>query len=159
CPRLVWQFRRQWLGRMPSPKRKAKPRRRHFAPRSRDLFGVDQSVVATLPDDVPGEGYLNSLSALQAEQYLAIANIMLERVLGPAKGPPPALQQKLFGEHPASGDERAAAAKVARDLARRAYRRPAQDEEIETLLKVFDLAQANKQSYMASLRLMLKAVL
>lgn len=124
-----------------------------------DLFGVDRSVAATLPDDVAGEGYLNSLSPLQAEQYLAIANTVLERALGPAEGPPTALQQKLFGEQPASGDERKAAAKIARDLARRAYRRPAQDEEIETLLKVFDLAQANKQSYTASLRFMLKAVL
>src|SRR5262249_42274858 len=69
------------------------------------------------------------------------------------------LQQKLFGEPPASGDERAAATKVARDLARRAYRRPPHDEEIETLLKVFDLAQANKLSYAASLRFMLKGIL
>jgi hypothetical protein len=44
-------------------------------------------------------------------------------------------------------------------LARRAYRRPAQDEEIETLLKVFDLAQANMYPYAASLRFMLKAIL
>lgn len=129
-----------------------------------DLFGVDRSVAATLPDDVAGEGYLNSLSPLQAEQYLAIANTVLQRALGPAKGPPPspqqnALQRQLFGKSPSSGDGRQAAAKVARDLARRAYRRPAQDEEIETLLKVFDLAQADNQPYAASLRLMLKAIL
>src|SRR5204862_2635016 len=54
---------------------------------------------------------------------------------------------------------REAAAKVARSLARRAYRRPANDEEMETLLKVFDLAQANKRPYAAALRLMLKAML
>ena len=39
------------------------------------------------------------------------------------------------------------------------YRRPANEEEIETLLEVFDLAQANELSYTASLRLMLKAML
>lgn len=124
-----------------------------------DLFGVDPSVAAELPDDVPGQGYLNTLSPLQSEQYLAIANTVLDRVLGPSKGPPTEQQEKLFGKPPESGEARDAARKVARTLARSLYRRPAKDEEIETLLKVFDLAQANKLSYMASLRLMLKAML
>jgi hypothetical protein len=120
---------------------------------------MDRSVVAGLPDDVPGEGYLNSLSPLQSELYLTIANNVLERALGPAGGPPTAIQRQLFGESPAIGEEREAAAKVARSLARRTYRRPANDEEMETLLKVFDLAQANMRPYAAALRLMLKAML
>lgn len=124
-----------------------------------DLFGVDRAVVAALPDDVPGQGYLNSFSPLQTEQYLAIANTVLHRALGPPEGPPTERQQKLFGKPPESGAARDAARKVARTLARGVYRRPAKEEEIETLLKVFDLAQANKLSYMASLRLMLKAML
>ncbi len=124
-----------------------------------DLFGVDPSVAAELPDDVAGQGYLNTLSPLQTEQYLAIANTVLDRVLGPPEGPPTERQQKLFGKPPESGDARDAARKVAQTLARSVYRRPAKKEEIETLLKVFDLAQANKLSYMASLRLMLKAML
>ncbi len=44
-------------------------------------------------------------------------------------------------------------------LARNAYRRPASEEELELLLRVFDLAQENKLDYSASLSLMLKAVL
>ena len=124
-----------------------------------DLFGVDPSVAAELPDDVAGPGYLNTLSPLQTEQYLAIANAVLDRVLGPPEGPPTERQQKLFGKPPDSGDARDAARKVARTLARSVYRRPAKEEEIETLLKVFDLAQENQLSYMASLRLMLKAML
>ncbi|MGC3967767.1 MAG: DUF1592 domain-containing protein [Pirellulales bacterium] len=124
-----------------------------------DLLGVDPSVAATLPDDVPGEGYLNSLSPLQTEQYLVIANAVLERALGPTDGPPNALQKKLFGDSPAKGKERSAAAQVVRGLARRAYRRPATEEEVETLLQVFDLAQANKLSYATSLRFALKAML
>jgi len=124
-----------------------------------DLFGVDPSVAADLPDDVAGEGYLNALSPLQTEQYLAIANTVLDRVLGRPDGPPTEAQKKLFGEPPQGGNAREAAKKVARSLARSAYRRPANEEEIETLLKVFDLAQAKKLSYTASLRLMLKAVL
>jgi hypothetical protein len=124
-----------------------------------DLFGVDPAVVTELPDDVPGQGYLNTFSPLQTELYLAIANTVLDRVLGPPEGPPTERQQKLFGKPPESGAARDAAGKVARTLARSVYRRPANDEEIETLLKVFDLAQANKLSYMASLRFMLKAML
>ncbi len=38
-----------------------------------DLFGVDPAIADGLPDEVSGEGYLNSLSPLQSEQYLAIA--------------------------------------------------------------------------------------
>jgi hypothetical protein len=124
-----------------------------------DLLGVDRSVAASLPDDVAGEGYLNSLSPLQTEQYLEIANAALERAFGPADGPPTSLERRLFGEPPAKGKERATAAKVVRELAHQAYRRPAKDEEVETLLKVFDLAQANKLSYAASLRFTLKAML
>ena len=39
-----------------------------------DLLGVDPAVADELPDEVFGEGYLNTLSPLQSEQYLAIAN-------------------------------------------------------------------------------------
>jgi hypothetical protein len=46
-----------------------------------DLFGVEPTVADELPDEVFGEGYLNALSPLQSEQYLAIANEVLERVL------------------------------------------------------------------------------
>lgn len=115
------------------------------------LLGVDPSLAAELPDDVPGEGYLNTLSPLQTEQYLAIANTVLDRL-------PAETQKKWFGDPP-QGDVREAAKSVARKLARNAYRRPATEGEIESLLKVFDLAQANKLSYIASLRLMLKAIL
>ena len=80
----------------------------------KDLFGVDPSVVAELPDDVAGPGYLNTLSPLQTEQYLAIANTVLDRVLGPPEGPPTDRQQKLFGKLPDGGDARDAARKVAR---------------------------------------------
>lgn len=125
-----------------------------------DLLGVDPSVAEELPDEVAGEGYLNSLSPMQTEQYLGIANAVLDRVLALKGKPPTAVQRRLFGEAPAPGaDPREAAKKVARSLARQAYRRPPSDEEIETLLGVFDLGQANELGYDGSLRLMLKAVL
>src|SRR5206468_9070953 len=49
-----------------------------------DLLGVDPKVADDLPDEVFGAGYLNTLSPLQSEQYLAIANEALDRSLGPS---------------------------------------------------------------------------
>jgi len=126
----------------------------------RDLFGVDPAVAAELPDEVFGEGYLNTLSPLQSEQYLSIANEVLERILAPKDQPPTEVQKRLFGDTPAlDSDLRAAAKTVASKLARSAYRRPESEAELDLLLRVFDLAQENKLDYPASLRLMLKAVL
>lgn len=125
-----------------------------------DLLGVDPAVAQELPDEVPGEGYLNSLSPLQTEQYLSIANVVLNQALAPKGKPPTEVQKRLFGETPEKGaDLRVAAREVARKLARSAYRRPASDAEVEVLLCVFDLGRANKLDYTAALRLMLKAVL
>jgi mono/diheme cytochrome c family protein len=124
-----------------------------------DFLGVDPAVAHDLPDEVFGEGYLNTLSPLQSEQYLGIANDVLDRIL-PANGATSEVQKRFFGNPPAPGtDARAAAKNVARSLARKAYRRPASEEEVDVLLGVFDLATKNKLAYPAALRLMLKAVL
>ena len=113
-----------------------------------------------LPDEVIGEGYLNTLSPLQSEQYLEIANKVLDQILAPDGAPPTKVQKRLFGNPPAPGtDTRAAARKVARSLARNAYRRPPSEAELDVLLQVFDLARENKLAIRQSLRLMLKAVL
>lgn len=122
-----------------------------YANTLRDLLGVETSVAAGLPEDVPGEGYLNAISPLQSEQYLEIADEALNRTK---------LLKQLFGETPKSGgDLRLAAGKVARSFARSAYRRPPSDDEVEVLLRVFDLGRENKLSYSESLRLMVKAAL
>jgi hypothetical protein len=125
----------------------------------RDLLGVDPSVAGELPDEVFGEGYLNTLSPLQSEQYLAIANDALDRVLGPKDGPPTKAQKQLFGKTPPPGDEREAARKIASSLARNAYRRPPTESEVDVLLRVFDLARENRLAYPEAMRLMLKAIL
>jgi mono/diheme cytochrome c family protein len=125
-----------------------------------DLFGVDPAIAKDLPDEVAGAGYLNSFSPLQSEQYLGIANEVLDRILAPEGKAPTAIQKRLFGKTPAPGaDARAAAKKVAQSLARSAYRRPPSDAEVDVLLQVFDLGQKSKLSYAGSLRLMLKAML
>ena len=125
-----------------------------------DLLGVNTNMARELPEEVFGAGYLNSLSPLLMEQYLMIANEVLGHVLAPEDAPPTALQKRLFGEAPAAGtDNREPARKMIRGLARRAYRRPASERELDVLMEVFDLARENGRSYSASLRLVLKAVL
>lgn len=126
----------------------------------RDLYGVDPSVVENLPEEVVGEGYLNSISPLQSELFLEIANEVVSRVIAPEGEAPTAMQKQLFGEVPAKGaDLREEARRIARSLARDAYRRPPTDRELDTLVDVFDLARENKLGYTASLGLMWKAVL
>lgn len=125
-----------------------------------DLYGVSPSIADSLPEDVVGEGYLNSISPLQSELFLDIANRVVEQVVAPEGKPPTEVQNRLFGETPTSGaDLRKAARQVARVLARDAYRRPPTEEELDVLVDIFDLGRENELSYTASLVLMWKAVL
>src|SRR6185369_10510720 len=79
-----------------------------------DLLGVEPAIANQLPDEVSGEGYLNSLSPLQLEQYLAIADKALDQILAPDDAQPTDTQRRLFGELPTrETDFRAAAREVA----------------------------------------------
>jgi hypothetical protein len=74
------------------------------------LLCIDPAVADELPDEVFGEGYLNTLSALQSEQYLAIANEVLDRVFSSRDARSTKVQKQLLGITPSPGtDERAAA--------------------------------------------------
>ncbi len=153
----------------------------------RDLFGVDPKIAEGLPDEVSGEGYLNSISPLQLEHYLKITNEVLNQVL-PDGGYPirrsqlsrrdgQAVRRPVDTEDQASiaaglvdlkpleqplapgANAQATARSVAQSLAKRVYRRPASDAELKVLVDVFDLGQKNGLSYQDSLRLMLKGML
>jgi len=126
----------------------------------RDLYGVEPSIADGLPDEVSGEGYLNSLSPLQLEQYLAIADKVLRKIVAPPGAPPTAVQKRLFGAPPPpKADQRAAARNVARSLARKAYRRPPTEAELDVLMATFDLGRRSNLAYPQALHLMLKGVL
>ncbi|MBA2112864.1 DUF1592 domain-containing protein [Bremerella alba] len=125
-----------------------------------DLYGVSQSIADSLPEEVVGEGYLNSISPLQSELFLDIANKVVNQVVAPEDDPPTRVQKRLFGEMPSQGtDLRAAARDVARSLARDAYRRPPTESELDVLLSIFALGRENHLSYTESLSLMWKAIL
>ncbi len=131
-----------------------------YANTLRDLYGVDPSIAESLPDEVVGEGFLNSISALQSEQFLGIANRVVAQVVAPEGKAPTAVQKRLFGDAPTEGaDLRKAARDIARSLARDAYRRPPTDAELAVLVDVYDLGRKNELNHTAALGLMLKAML
>jgi len=103
---------------------------------------------------------LNTLSPLQSEQYLSIANEVLDQILPAGAATLNSAQRRWLGPAPRSGaDLRVAARPVAASLARKAYRRPPSDAELDVLLGVFDLGRTNGLAYNDALRLMAKAVL
>lgn len=118
-----------------------------------DLFDVDVSVAAELPDEVPGEGYLNSLSPMQTEQYLGIAATVIQ------KTPAARLNHWLGDPATVPADPRDAARQAARRIARGAYRRPPAETELDVLMRVYDLGRSASLDHRAALKLMLKAVL
>lgn len=124
------------------------------------LYGVDESITAGLPDEVPGEGYLNSISPMQSELYLEIANRVVNQVLPPECRKQTRRPLPVLGRAPGRRDDpRAMARGVARNLARGAYRRPATDAEIDVLVGIFDLGRQNGLSYTEALILMWKGIL
>lgn len=125
-----------------------------------DLYGVDPAIADSLPEEVVGEGFLNSISPLQFELFLGIANKVIEQVLAPKDKAPTAIQKRLFGQpHTQGADLRKEARRVGRSLAREAYRRPPSDAELDVLVDVYDLARNNELNHPAALGLTLKAVL
>ncbi len=125
-----------------------------------DLYGVDPSIADQLPEEVVGEGYLNSISPMQSEIFLELANKVVGQIISPDGVEPTKVQKRLFGEEPPKGaDLRQAARRVAHSLARDAYRRPATDAELDVLEDVYHLGRENELNHTAALGLMLKAIL
>ncbi len=91
------------------------------------------------------------------ERALAIDGI---DIVGPPAGPPTELHKRLFVAAPGKDlDRKSAARRIAERFAARAFRRPASDEQVERLLRVFALADAQGEVFSESVKLMLKAAL
>ncbi|MGE3409492.1 MAG: DUF1592 domain-containing protein [Pirellulales bacterium] len=67
--------------------------------------------------------------------------------------------RRIMIAEPGGGKERAAASKILRRFASRAYRRPAEDEEVERLTEFAMAALDEGQSFEAAIKLPLKAIL
>ena len=134
--------------------------KKEYANTLSDLYGVDTSIAESLPEEVAGEGFLNSISPLQSELFLEIANKVVKQVIASKGKWLTDNQRKLFFEELSkNADHREKARGVARSLARGAYRRPPTEEELDVLVDVYDLACNNELNHTEALGLMLKAVL
>jgi cytochrome c553 len=128
-----------------------------------DLLGVnlDPKNDLGLPDEDAGDGHFDNLSAILRlsptlmEKYFAAADKVVDRVFvnDGAKA-------RLLTPKPDSKiTEREAAKKIVTNLARRAYRRPAADTDVERLLGFYDKARAKGGSHEDGVRAAIKPVL
>lgn len=139
----------------------------------RDLFGVTIPVAHIFPaDGAGGEGFDTSgnalfISAIQAEKYLQVADLVIETAL-PEKLPRQgenseqlkANRARFIGEEPKRGaDPRTVAEAALRAFLPRAWRGPVDDASVERLLGVFDKARADRRDYAEALKLAMKAAL
>jgi len=68
-----------------------------------DLYGVAPSIADPLPEEVVGRGYLNSISPMQSEIFLELANKVVGQIISPDGVEPTKVQKRLFGEAPPKG--------------------------------------------------------
>jgi hypothetical protein len=136
----------------------------------RDLFGVEPPVEELLPaDGGGGEGFDTTgnalfLSSIHIERYLMAAARVAESVLpengaGMSDDARTARARLLIARPDDSRSARTAATEVLHAFLPRAFRRPVEADEVERLLTLFDRAWERGDSYEASIRLALQAVL
>jgi hypothetical protein len=136
----------------------------------RDLFGVELNVGDLLPaDGGGGEGFDTSgnalfTSSIHLEKYMAAADQALKAVLpdstrGLSAEFKRAREHILVAKPGLRTSPREAGEKVVRSFARRAFRRPVSDEEVQRLMTMFDRAQKRGDSFVPSIRLALQAVM
>ena len=150
----------------------------------RDLTGMDLHPGDDLPEDGSGgEGFNTDgnalfISSIQIEKYLQSADKVLRAALpdgafdklsagafdklsaGAASPEADAARKRLLIATPAPGmSPHDAARQDIAAFARRAFRRPVTDPEVERLLSLFDRAQGRGDSFEASIRLAFKSVL
>ncbi|WP_164100442.1 DUF1592 domain-containing protein [Candidatus Laterigemmans baculatus] len=119
----------------------------------RDLLSLELPAGVELPSDGGGgEGFDTTgdalfTSAIHVESYLAAADRLIEQAALDIATPSESLS------------EREAASQTLRQFARRAWRRPPQDAEIERLLVLFETERAAGANFVAAVRQPLKAIL
>jgi hypothetical protein len=89
--------------------------------------------------------------------------VMYLHVVGPyqqAKGPSAESVRKVFGDHPVNAPRDAATVrKIVADLARRAYRRPVTDKEVDDLVNLIAMVQKDGESFEEGLCLAIQRML
>lgn len=126
----------------------------------RDLLGVEFDPTKDFPADDLGYGFdtvgdVLSLPPLLMEKYLAAARWIADRaVQGPER------DRLVFVSRPGGAKKpRDAAREVLTRLATRAFRRPAAADEVERLVKLFDVGEKHEPDFERAMALPLRALL
>ncbi len=126
-----------------------------FEVRTRVNAGKHRVAAAFLNDfyQKPAPGKRNPI-----DRNLYIQSIEIE---GPMDAPPdlPETHRRIFVATPQGGNKLEAAHKIVSEFTRRAYRRPVAPDEVDRLLQIFKVADANKEPFERAIQLTLQAVL
>ncbi|MFO0969349.1 MAG: DUF1592 domain-containing protein [Gemmataceae bacterium] len=125
----------------------------------RDLLGVEEKLAEGFPSDDVGYGFDNigdvlTLSPLLLEKYLAAAERAAQLTFADNK-----LKARLMLAAPKKGGKAERTRLILSTFARRAYRRPVTDAEVEKLMKFVDLAERSGQTYERGIQLAVQAAL
>ena len=130
------------------------------------LHRVYRPTIVELPTDDVGHGYDNigeilSLPPFLMEKYVTAANEVAELALGqaPAVGRRPPQNKSRYLQLRGGAEDREAARAILAPLARRAFRRPVPEEELDRYQALFDLAQSKGESFDNSLKVPIQALL
>ena len=106
--------------------------------------------------------FTNAFEDKEAKKFREFGLELIE-IEGPTNAvaqPEPASVKLLLVARPGAGtDAKSAAEKVLTDFARRAYRRPVKPDELARLVKLFELANKQGETFANALKLPMKAVL
>lgn len=129
------------------------------------LLGIpfNSAQAVGLPQD-GGDGFENlavalDLSAARIDKYFEAADLALEALFSSDGRAQRARKQLFFQEPSETVSERDAAERVLGRFARRAYRRPPSDEQIERLMSVYDQARSRGEGHEEAVRKALKPAL
>lgn len=141
--------------------------RREYREIIKDLFDADADVETYLPEARSASGYDNQVAQLAVppellERYLLLAERVLDRFYGNVyntRQKEPIKSWFLAWEGEEKRPARAAAELDLRALAKLAFRRPPEDQEIAALMKLFETAYVEKKGFHESLRFAIKGLL
>jgi hypothetical protein len=151
-------------GRDPGPTVIRRLTRKEYDRTIRDLLGVEirSAEAVGMPDEGVAEGFDNTSAALGfspalLEKYLAAADQVLDLLFSSRYRKQ---REALIFARPQGEDAADAAAReIAQRFARRAYRGPVSDADMEPLLAIFRKANARGADFDESVKAMLKPVL
>jgi len=158
CSKLASDDTMQWYGGIVMSRRLT---RSEYNNSIRDLVGLDLRPADAFPaDGSGGEGFDNVggtlfLSPVQLEKYLAAAATVVDAALADADS----RRLILCAAPDSSRTPREAARVIVAEFARRAFRRPVGDDEVERLLTMYNRAADRGDDFPSAIKLALQAVL